>query len=841
MSCAPARVPDLGGGARSGLATMARSRCLSVILLLAAMAPVSAASAAKAWSLLPQPVAAHPSGRPAAEIANGAVVSVEGGDRAQMLGIARDLARWAAVAPGLHLQVAATVDAHAAIRLRVDPQADVVGDSGYRIVVDRRGISVVARTARGAFYGSVTAWQLLTPPGWRQGEAVEVAAGAIEDHPRFRWRGLLLDSGRHFQDVADIEKLIDWMSLNKLDVLLWHLTEDQGWRLDVPAYPELTRVGACRKAVGLDIEATGSADKPYCGFYSADQVREIVRHAAARFVTVVPGIDLPGHSQAAIAAYPQFGVTGRRPPVWTQWGISPWLLRPDEATLHFVGEVLDEAMRLFPSPYISIGGDEAAKDQWNASPEVRARMRELGLANMDQLQAWFTNRVAQHLVGNGRIPVGWDDELVAGATLPASEVVMAWHDADHGRVALEAIAQGHDVILASEGSLYLDHYQSDLPDEAPGRSPQITLRQVYDTALVPRGATAAQASHVLGVQAQLWTELMPDFAHAQRALFPRLAALSEIAWSAGQAHDWQDFLERMPAELARYRALGIDYSDGAFAPVSSLAGAGDGKVRVTLSNQTGFGTIRYTTDGSLPTAAAARYAAPLVLPLRDGTALRAATFAADGSALSAPRTQALDPGALLRRDGNELASCPGDETTRVVGPRTRQARQPVYRIDVGDMCWRWPQAPLDGVTHVALEVAQVAWRDGDEAGNAVVRPTRTAAGEFEIHADTCNGPLLATLPLASATRAHGLATLQADVTTLRHPGTRDLCIQATGDPRRGQWVLARMIFSKGAPQHAPRGPGAPVGVDCVEGATPACPVSRRGHLPGSLGRARTPF
>ena len=208
-----------------------------------------------------------------------------------------------------------------------------MGDTGYRIVAGAGRIRVIARSPAGAFYGGVTLWQLLTPPGWTLGTAAEIAAGVIDDHPRFAWRALLLDSGRHVQSVADIEKLIDWMSLDKLNVLLWHLTEDQGWRLEIPQYPALTQIGACRKAVGLDIELTGAPDKPYCGFYTEAEVRDIVRYAAARFVTVVPEIDLPGHSQAAVAAYPWLGVTGERPSVWTDWGVSPWLLKPDTSSV----------------------------------------------------------------------------------------------------------------------------------------------------------------------------------------------------------------------------------------------------------------------------------------------------------------------------------------------------------------------------------------------------------------------------------------------------------------------------------------------------------------------------
>lgn len=767
------------------------------VLWLAAPGVASATPAAPTWSLLPQPVEARLAGQGAFAVAEGSVVAVRGADRQRVLGVAERFVQRVAATRGMQLHMAKAVGTHAAITFDVDPRAKVAGDAGYRIGVNDQGIVVTARTPQGAFYGGVTLWQLLTPPGWTRGSAAEVADGVINDHPRFAWRALLLDSGRHFQNVADIEQLIDWMSLNKLNTLLWHLTEDQGWRLAIPKYPELTKIGACRKAVGLDIEASGSPDKPYCGFYTATDVQEIVRYAAERFVTVVPGIDLPGHSQAAIAAYPWLGVTGQRPSVWTDWGISPWLLKPDERTLRFVDDVLDEVMRLFPSKYVSIGGDEADKQQWNASPEVQAQMHKLGLANMDQLQAWFTGKIADHLVRHGRTPVGWDDELVAGATLPASEVVMTWHAGDHGRAALEALRQGHDVVMAPESTLYFDHYQSNLPDEWTGRSPITALRQVYATTVVPDGATAAQAERILGVQAQLWTELMPTFAGGQHALFPRLAALSEIAWSPAAAHHWNGFLGRLPAELARYRALGIGYADSAFAPAIDVMAGVRGTLRVALSNQTGFGAIRYTTDGSAPTANSARYVEPLEFSARDKLMLRVAAFAPDGFALSASRMQRLDAGVLLARTGNQLAPCSNpSDAMRVAGPRSPHGARPVYKITAGNMCWRWPRVPLDGITHVSLTVGRVAWRFGDEAGGAVVRAEAGAGGEFELHADSCKGPLLVRLPLASAVGATGQATLQANVAAPDSASAHDLCVFATGDPRDGQWTLARIAFSK---------------------------------------------
>jgi hexosaminidase len=760
---------------------------------------VTPAPAASTWALLPQPADVRLALSGVVKISDGALVAVRGADGQQVQPIADRFMQLVANTRGLQLRAAAgtatTADAHPAITFDVDPHASVVGDTGYRIEVGAKSIRVIARSAGGAFYGGVTLWQLLTPPGWIRGTAAEIAEGVIDDHPRFAWRALLLDSGRHFQSVADIEKLIDWMSLDKLNVLLWHLTEDQGWRLEIPKYPALTKTGACRKAVGLDSELTGAPDKPYCGFYTEAQVRDIVRYAAARFVTVVPEIDLPGHSQSAVAAYPWLGVTGKRPPVWTDWGVSPWLLKPDEKTLQFVDDVLDEVMQLFPSRYISIGGDEADKQQWHASPELRARMQRLGLANMDQLQGWFTTRVADHLVKHGRTPVGWDDELVAGVQLPESEVVMSWHGNAEEQVALEATAQGHDVVLTPEESLYFDHYQSDLPDEWPGQPPMATLRQAYDTAVIPQGASAAQARHVIGVQGGLWTELMPSFANDQHALFPRIAALSELGWSAANAHDWNGFLQRLSAELARYRALGIGSADTAFAPAFEVTAGPKGTLQVALANQVNFGEIRYTTDGTAPTSASAQYVRLLEFPGQGKVTLHAATFAPGGFELAAPRTRMLDGSTLLSRDGSELASCENQPGMRVGGAQPTQGPRPVYKADIGNMCWLWRRAPLAGIKHVTLTLARVAWRFGDEAKDAVVRPKAGAAGEFEIHADSCAGPLIARLPLESAARGSGATELNATVSPSKSNDTHDLCVLATGDPREGQWVLARMAFS----------------------------------------------
>jgi len=454
--------------------------------------------------------------------------------------------------------------------------------------------------------------------------------------------------------------------------------------------------------------------------------------------------------------------------------------------------VMDHVMALFPSKYIHIGGDEAAKDQWEASPEVRAHMKKLGLADMEQLQGWFTTQVANYLRRHGRTAVGWD-EILHGK-VPASAVVMSWN-APSG--AVEALQQGHDVVMSSSPTLYLDHYQSDLNDEPPGRPDVESLKDVYDYNPVPKGATTEQSKHILGVQANLWAEYMPTFARVQHAIFPRIAALSEIAWSPASAHDWHGFLERMPAELARYRALGIEYADSAFAPAFALSSGSNGTIGVVLSNQAEFGTIRYTTDGAAPNVASPTYSGPLSFPSDSTTTVRAATFASDGFELAAPRTQVVDAAALLTRNSDQLDACGKPLIVlRLEDDRPLDGPRPVYRLDIANMCWQWNDAPLDGVNRIALTVGNLPWNFAlwKDDSSVVTRPTQTPAGELQVHRDSCDGPLLATLPLAKAARTKLRTTLTADIPAAA--GNHTLCVFATGDPRDGMWAIGKIELQK---------------------------------------------
>jgi hexosaminidase len=365
--------------------------------------------------------------------------------------------------------------------------------------------------------------------------------------------------------VPFILDYIDWMALHKLNVLSWHLTDDQAWRLEIRKYPRLTGVGAWRVPAGAaaaqDIDPATGRPRLHGGFYSQAEVRRIVAHAAARHVMVVPEIDLPGHTTAAIVAYPQLASTDHPPhEVPADWGIYPNLVNVDEATFRFFEDVLDEVMALFPAPYIHAGGDEAVKDQWRASPRVQARMHALGLPDEAALQGYFARRLAYYLHEHGRTLVGWDEILAGG--LPADAVVMSWRGVEG---AIAAAAAGHDTVLSPDPTLYFDHRQGGSPAEPPGRGALLTLEDVYRFDPLP-GALAGDSRHVLGMQANLWTEHVRTEERAAYMSFPRAAAVAEVAWSPAREPDYADFRARMRPQLERYRALAIPHSEEVFAP-----------------------------------------------------------------------------------------------------------------------------------------------------------------------------------------------------------------------------------------------------------------------------------
>ena len=451
-----------------------------------------------------------------------------------------------------------------AIVFRLDPRAPGTSPESYQVDVSSERVVVSAREPRGLFYGAVTLWQLCSAPA-THGE-ITLAAMHITDSPRFRWRGLLLDSARHFQSPEFVMRYIDWMALHKLNVLAWHLTDDQGWRLEVRKYPRLTSVGAWRVPAGRpaqrDIDPQSGRPRLYGGFYTQADVRRIVAHAAERNVTLVPEIDVPGHATAALVAYPALAAApdALPPAVPADWGTFPHLLNIDESTFRWVEDVLDEVMALFPGEYVHLGGDEVVTDEWQSSPGVQARMRELGITDVAAVQGYFERRLGEHLAAHGRRLIGWDEIVSAG--LGPNATVISWHGVQGAIAAAQA---GHDAVLAPDPLMYLDHRQDSSPAEPPGRGSVISIRDLYGFDPLP-GPLADLRQHVLGLQANLWTEHVRTEERAAYMTWPRAAAVAEVAWSPPERLDWGSFLERLPTAFDRYRILGIHYSDAVFRP-----------------------------------------------------------------------------------------------------------------------------------------------------------------------------------------------------------------------------------------------------------------------------------
>ncbi|RDI96880.1 beta-hexosaminidase [Dyella solisilvae] len=670
-----------------------------------------------------------------------------------------------------HLPLVVTQDAvqGPAIILKRDPQAPVKEAEGYTLDVTPQGIRVLARDEAGLFYGAVTAWQLMTPA---QGSGdVRVEGVHISDQPRFAWRGMMLDSARHFQTPDEVRTLIDQMAQHKLNVLHWHLTDDQGWRIEIKRYPELTRIGAWRTPPDV---GQGGEPGRYGGYYTQDQIREIVAYAHDRHITVVPEIDMPGHAQAAVASYPELGVTGRRPPVSPDWGVHPYLYNVDDHTVRVLQDVLDEVMALFPSTYIHVGGDEAVKDQWQASAAVQARMHALGLKNENQLQSWFIGQMGQYLAAHGRRLIGWDEILEGG--LPASATVMSWRGTQG---AIDAAKQGHDVVLSPAPQLYLDQMQSDRADETTGRLPSMSLQSYYDFEAVPKVLTADQAKHVLGMQANMWTEHMPTLRHIEHAVFPRMDALAEAAWTPATGREWHDFLNRLPAQLARYRVQDIGYADSAFAAsvdVDRNAAIRGGKAQVTLSNQARYGNLHYTIDGSEPGASSPLYVHPFTVKLP--TTISAVAIGADGTPLAAPRQRVLDVPALRTRSTGELDNCPGsDFRLRVQPTPDATSLAPTYLINVFDNCRLYRAADLDGIAAIRVDVARLPrnYQLAHEAKLVVAHKAGTPQGELVVRLDNCKGKTLGTLPLPEG----GPLSFTLRGALVRQAGVHDLCLVFT--------------------------------------------------------------
>jgi hexosaminidase len=434
----------------------------------------------------------------------------------------------------------------------------------YRLRAGAECVEIRASDDAGIGHGVSTLLQLLPPAVFRRSPVADVPwlvpAIEIVDRPRFGWRGSHLDVGRHFMPKETILKHLDLLALHKLNVFHWHLTEDQGWRIEIRRYPRLTEVGAWRKDTMIPPSTTDPskrrfAGRPHGGFYTQDDVREVVRYAMERGITVVPEIEMPGHARAAIAAYPHIGNDGTAPPeVATYWGIFDEVMGVHDEALDFAKGVLEEVLELFPSEFVHVGGDEVPKTEWQRSREAQRRMRELGLRDEEQLQSWFITQLDTWLAERGRRLIGWD-EILEGGLAPGA-TVMSWRGEEGGIAAAKA---GHDVVMAPNTPTYLNYYQSADPNEPPAHGGVNSLEDVYGYEPLPEALSAHEATHVLGAQAQLWTEYIPDPKHMEYMLWPRLAAMSEVLWSQKQRRDYASFRERLPMHLERLRILDVNF------------------------------------------------------------------------------------------------------------------------------------------------------------------------------------------------------------------------------------------------------------------------------------------
>ena len=465
---------------------------------------------------------------------------------------------------------------------------------GYELNVDGEGIEVRASQFPGFLYALQSLEQLLpaavygTEPA--PDAAWEVPCVKIADAPRFAYRGMHLDVARHFFSVDEVKRYIDVMAIHKLNTLHWHLTDDQGWRIEIKRYPELTAVGSIRKATVVRKEWGTYDGTPYGGFYTQDEIRDVVKYAADRGVTVIPEIDLPGHMLAALTAYPELGCTGGPYEVWGRWGVADDVLCPGrEKTFEFLEGVLTEVMELFPSEYIHIGGDECPKVRWEKCPRCQAKIRQLGLKDDGEhtaehyLQSYVTDRIGKFLAQHGRRIIGWDEILEGRA--PSDAVVMSWRGSEGG---IAAAKLGHDVIMTPNSHFYFDYYQSLDTDAEPfGIGGYIPMEQVYSYDPAFPELTPEQQKHILGVQANLWTEYVLSDEHLEYMLLPRLAALSEVQWCQPETKDWNRFIGSFRMDEI-YSQMGYEFAKHIFGVTASYAVDPEkGGVVMTLTTQGG--------------------------------------------------------------------------------------------------------------------------------------------------------------------------------------------------------------------------------------------------------------
>ena len=488
----------------------------------------------------------------------------------------------------------------------------IANKEGYVLTTTPEGISINGQTENGVFYGIQTLRKSI--PAEAKGATVLIPAGEIKDEPRFSYRGMHLDVGRHFFPKEFMKKYIDLLALHNMNTFHWHLTDDQGWRIEIKKYPKLTEIGSQRSRTVIGRNTQEYDNTPYGGFFTQEEAKEIVKYAQERYITVIPEVDLPGHMLAALAAYPEMGCTGGPYEVCPRWGIfEDVLCIGNDQTMQFLEDVMNEIIEIFPSKYVHIGGDEAPRTRWEKCPKCQARIKTEGLkadknhTAEDRLQSYCMTRIEEFLNSKGRQIIGWD-EILEGDVAP-NATVMSWRGMEGG---IKAAQLGHDVIMTPTSFCYFDYYQTaDTKDEPLGIGGYVPIEKVYSLEPVPAVLTEEQSKHILGAQANLWTEYIHSSEHVEYMVLPRMAALAEVQWTQPEKKDFKDFTKRLARLMKFYQRDGFNYAKHVFdLKVDFTPDVTKKAVVVTLST-IDDAPIYYTLDGTEPTTASLKYTEPV--------------------------------------------------------------------------------------------------------------------------------------------------------------------------------------------------------------------------------------
>lgn len=540
-------------------------------------------------------------------------------DTGEALQVAEYFTNWVEKPTGFHLKKGSGHDDNNVIVFRI-VQNDSLGKEGYLLDVNPEKVVISANTPAGLFYGVQTIFQLLPPqiysPEKITGTLWDMPSVSIYDKPRFGWRGMHLDVSRHFFPKEFIKTYIDLIAMHKMNVFHWHLTDDNGWRIEIKKYPKLTSISAWRVDREDQPWREVTPPKPgekatYGGFYTQDDIREIVRYAAERQVMILPEIEMPGHTSEVFAAYPSLSCSGKKAYVrpGSYWPNEDIFCAGNDSVFVFLEDVLDEVMELFPGPYIHIGGDEADKTSWKKCPKCQKRMKDEHLKNEDELQSWFIKRIENYLVAHGKKLIGWDEILEGG--LAPEATVMSWRGISGG---IESARQGHDAVMSPGTHCYFDHYQADPDFEPEAIGGFTTLKKVYSYEPIPEELTADEAKHILGAQGNVWTEFIPTPEHAEYMAVPRMTALAEVVWSPASKRNWEDFRERLNTQFQRFDYMGVNYSRGSWKVDILPEVSEDGKqYTITLETEQPGYPVYYTLDGSDPDTNSMIYQEPIVI------------------------------------------------------------------------------------------------------------------------------------------------------------------------------------------------------------------------------------